>query len=197
MTQTPTLRERFHAVMNYQPVDRIPHFEFGYWAETLPAWHEQGLPRELDNEARVYEYFGIENWGGVPANTGLLPHFEPRVLEETESYRTIIDGEGVRCIVYQDGSSSIPHYLEFPVRDRESWERVKRERLDPEHPDRLPRDWLERSRTGQELGVPIAAPLGSMYGTPRNLMGFEGISLMLFDDYDLVEDVVETHCRIV
>jgi uroporphyrinogen decarboxylase len=36
-----------------------------------------------------------------------------------------------------------------------------------------------------------------MYGIPRNLMGFEGISMMLFDDWDLVEDVVETMCRIV
>jgi hypothetical protein len=197
VASAPTLRERFHAVMNYEPTDQIPNFEFGYWSETLPAWHHQGLPPEMDNEAKVYEYFGIEDWGGVPANTGLLPGFEHQVLEETETYRTIIDGGGVKCMVYKDGTSSIPRYLEFPVHDRESWERVKRERLNPDRPDRLPQDWLERVRKGQEAGVPIALPLGSMYGVPRNLMGFEGISMMLFDDYDLVDDVVETHCQIV
>lgn len=49
-----TNRERFRRVMHYQNVDRIPNFEFGYWNETLPTWHSQGLPKDIDNEEKAY-----------------------------------------------------------------------------------------------------------------------------------------------
>jgi uroporphyrinogen decarboxylase len=37
-------RERFLATMAFQPVDRIPLWDFGYWDQTLPAWKSQGAP---------------------------------------------------------------------------------------------------------------------------------------------------------
>lgn len=40
-------RERFKRVMNFESIDRVPHFEFGYWNETYDVWHQQGLPRKL------------------------------------------------------------------------------------------------------------------------------------------------------
>jgi len=40
-------RERFHAVMHYQPRDRSPIADFGFWEETIPLWHEQGLPEDV------------------------------------------------------------------------------------------------------------------------------------------------------
>jgi len=40
--------ERFRAVMNFQPVDRLPCWEWAmWWDETIRRWHEEGLPREL------------------------------------------------------------------------------------------------------------------------------------------------------
>lgn len=38
-------RQRFHAVMHYQPRDRAYLCDFGFWDETFAAWCEQGLPR--------------------------------------------------------------------------------------------------------------------------------------------------------
>ena len=40
-------RDRFYATMHYQPRDRAPIIDFGFWEETLPVWYEQGLPREI------------------------------------------------------------------------------------------------------------------------------------------------------
>ncbi|NQU44689.1 hypothetical protein HQ520_15465 [bacterium] len=49
-TSGPTLRERFQRAMHYQSVDRLPNFEFGYWAEALTVWHKQGLPESVTNQ---------------------------------------------------------------------------------------------------------------------------------------------------
>ena len=38
-----THRERFHAIMNYEPVDRMPVYYFGTWAETKVRWRDEGL----------------------------------------------------------------------------------------------------------------------------------------------------------
>ncbi len=91
-----TLRERFRRTMHYERPDRLPNFEFGYWAETLPAWHEQGLPREIDNERKAYEYFAIENRRGSPVNVGLKgPFREVELVEETDDYKIVRDRIGV------------------------------------------------------------------------------------------------------
>jgi len=90
-----TLRERWRRTMFFQKVDSIPNFEFGYWESTLPRWHEQGLPPEINNETRAYEYFGIENWQTAWINVmGLLPAFERKVIEETEDRLIYRDGNG-------------------------------------------------------------------------------------------------------
>ncbi len=40
--------ERFRAVMNFEPVDRLPCWEWAmWWDETIRRWHAEGLPREL------------------------------------------------------------------------------------------------------------------------------------------------------
>ena len=37
-----TNRERVNAILHYQPYDRIPVVSFGYWAETLDKWANEG-----------------------------------------------------------------------------------------------------------------------------------------------------------
>ena len=49
-------RERFVATMHYQPRDRCPIYDFGFWKETLPVWVEQGYP----NGAKPGDYFGMD-----------------------------------------------------------------------------------------------------------------------------------------
>jgi len=40
--------ERFRAVMNFQPVDRRPRWEWAmWWDETIARWHKEELSRQL------------------------------------------------------------------------------------------------------------------------------------------------------
>ena len=186
-----TLRERWRAQMHFERPDRIPNFEFGYWDETLTEWHKQGLPEDITTEAAAYAYFGIENWRGAPISVGLHPGFPQQVLEETDDYVIATDGEGA---TYQQNKSrmrTIPNYIEFGLKTRADWERY-RDRLDPADPSRYPANWLERVEQYRTRDYPLAVPIGSLIGKPRNWIGFENLAYMVYDDPALVEEIIET-----
>ena len=53
--------ERFRAVMNFQPVDRLPRWEWAmWWDQTIDRWHTEGLPRELRGVFEIARYFGLD-----------------------------------------------------------------------------------------------------------------------------------------
>ena len=66
-----TPRERFHALMAFQPVDRLPVLEWaGWWTDTIDRWHGEGLDPALTdrpdwnfNLARVFYASGAD---GMP-----------------------------------------------------------------------------------------------------------------------------------
>ena len=56
--ETMTPRERFQAVMNFQPFDRLPMIEWApYWDKTLDRWRGEGLPEDAGD---LNEFFGLE-----------------------------------------------------------------------------------------------------------------------------------------
>ena len=53
--------ERFRAVMNFQPVDRLPRWEWAMWWDlTIDAWKQQGLPRTLETVFDIAQYFDLD-----------------------------------------------------------------------------------------------------------------------------------------
>ncbi len=53
--------ERFRAVMDFQPVDRLPRCEWAMcWDETIANWKRQGLPAGLESVFDIAEYFGLD-----------------------------------------------------------------------------------------------------------------------------------------
>jgi len=53
--------ERFRAVMNFQPVDRLPIIEWAMWWDlTIERWKTEGLPAELNGVYEIADYFGLD-----------------------------------------------------------------------------------------------------------------------------------------
>jgi len=53
--------ERFRAVMNFQPVDRLPRWEWAmWWDKTIERWHTEGLPATLTDIFEIHEFFGLD-----------------------------------------------------------------------------------------------------------------------------------------
>ncbi len=56
-------RERFHAVMQFQPFDRLPLIEWAcWWDKTIERWHGEGLPRDINDRYALYDHFGLDQY---------------------------------------------------------------------------------------------------------------------------------------
>lgn len=190
VAQGMTLRERFRRTMYFQDVALRPNFEFGYWDETLAMWREQGLPEDIRDEASAYRYFGIESWDMVNVSSNPFGLYEHTVLEETDEYVTYRDCYGCIAQINKRGHKSIPHYLDFPIKDRASWEPFKAV-LDPNDPRRW--EHFDQSvEYAKKSQAPVGIFGGSMVGVARNLIGFQGIAMMQYEDPELLADIINT-----
>ncbi|MCB0115285.1 MAG: uroporphyrinogen decarboxylase family protein [Caldilineaceae bacterium] len=190
-------RERFVATMHYQPRDRAPISDFGFWDETLPIWHEQGLPKWVARE-NASDYFGVDfgiEWAtkAVDVSVGLVPEFEELTLEDRGEYELRQQKDGVR-VLRRKFMGSIPHPESHLLTDRDSWNKYYKPRLDPDNPARYPADWDERVKTWKDPNRPYLAAVsgGSLYGWLRNWMGMENVSYLVYDDPKLFEEMVTT-----
>ena len=75
-TLSMTTRERFRAVMGFQPFDRLPVLEWaGWWNATVERWQAEGLPVNCSERYALCRHFGLDmyrqSWfrpvgGGAP-----------------------------------------------------------------------------------------------------------------------------------
>lgn len=185
-------RDRWLATMHFEPVDHVPDEEFGYWEETFPIWHAQGLPEYVNTNERADIFFGFELREWVPCKVGITPGFDYCVLEEDDRHQVIQDWDGATKMVNKDGASSIPKFLKFPIETRADWDEFKK-RLDPNTPGRVPdaetwNIWKEHSAASEHAaGVHI----GSLFGWVRDWMGFENVSYTIMDDPGLIQDMMD------
>ncbi len=94
-TQQMTERERFLAVMNFQPVDRHPLIEWAaWWGETTDRWKREGFPADLDWESSI-RHFGLDVLINISAamTTRECPrptHHGAGIITDEASYEAIL-----------------------------------------------------------------------------------------------------------
>ncbi len=185
-----TNRERIINTVLGRNTDRPPFFfPFGPWEETLERWHHEGLAKERNWQE---EFDFDEGLVCLPVNLGYYPPFEPRVIEELEHTRIVIDSLGILQEVRKKGTS-IPRFMEYPIKDRADWERLRKERLNPSDPERFPSDWKDIAKRCNERDAAIQLgwyPYG-LFGTLRDMMGVEHLLISFYDDPDLIRDMME------
>jgi hypothetical protein len=186
--------------MHYQPRDRSPICDFGYWDETLVIWHGQGLPRHVVNTDHnfFHEFFGMDfpirrAASATGVEVGLMPPFEEMVLDDHGDHEIVQQEDGVR-VLRKKFMGSIPKHLGHLLVDRDSWRKYYKPRLDPTHPERYPADWEERVKSWVDPNrdYPLVLPGGSLYGWLRNWMGLKNLSYVVYDDPAWFEEMVTT-----
>jgi len=189
-----TNRDRFLRLMRGEPVDRAPFFPcFGPWPQTLARWQREGLPE--DGDWRAIAGFDGALRHKLPVNATLCPPFEPRVLAVEGETQVVVDQRGVTKRE-RDGGWSY-EFLAHPVTGRDSWEQIKA-RLDPDMPGRFPAEWEAFCAQHAERTDPAYAgdlPVG-FFGGPRELLGFERLVTIFYDDPALLEEILDTLCEL-
>jgi uroporphyrinogen decarboxylase len=185
-----THRERFFAIMNFQKFDRMIDTEFGYWNNTLKRWHREGLPEKIHNNGMADAFFGFDAWSkGIPVRSSLMPTFPQEIVEQNERHTVKYDQRRIKCKVFTDGTDTIPHYIDFPIKDSESYLPFK-ERLLPKLQERIPQDIAKIAQKVKNRDYILQLHAGSTAGWIRDLMGFEGFSIAIYMQPELIDEIL-------
>jgi hypothetical protein len=185
-----TDRERFHACMRYEPVDRAPHWTWGGWPETVERWKQEGYdPQTMDTAQGADRCHWIGHWF-FPN-----PPFAHQVLEEDDAHILYVNHEGILMRERKDNPfSSMPQFVRFPVETREEFRRFWKERMQPDPAQRIGPDWQEQLRALRTAPIPlvvISDRWGGFFGPLRNLVGVERLCTLFYDDPAFVEEMMD------
>ncbi|MBO7406133.1 MAG: hypothetical protein J6V14_00770 [Clostridia bacterium] len=201
-----TNRERGLNILHFKDVDRMPAVHFGYWPELLTEWAAQGkIPAELavgnydgsDKERELDKLIGWDfNWFHVTGYaSSLYPGFETKLLETLpDGTQRIQNSLGVIERV-KPGIASIPSEDDYLLKDRESFEKFYRPRMQYA-PERVDTAFYIRFNDIRPWDVPVGLHMGSVMGEIRNLTTVKGMSYLMYDeDEDLFADIVDTYAE--
>ncbi|MHB1461205.1 MAG: uroporphyrinogen decarboxylase family protein [Armatimonadota bacterium] len=181
-------RERFNAVMNFQPVDRLPFMEFmQFWPETLDRFYTEGLSRDVD----VYSHFGYDPFGWFPVDFGFRPAFVREVLEEDADSRIVRDESGVVKREFKYGSA-MPHYIEFPIKNRQDFLDIAK-RLDATDPARYPADWEGYKASVADREFPMGLVCRGFLAFERDFMDFQDMAVAFAEEPEWIEEMMDFH----
>ena len=206
-------REKFNAVMNFD--DNVPNLkaEFGYWAGTLRAWFDQGLPKSQEIPENILGGELIR--GASPlypesnevVDHNIIPHLKLdsylakfpfdispgikiKVLQEDKKQRIYTDEYGITNKVSKE-VAGIPLVLDYPVKDSKGFNEYKNNYDTVDHKNRLPENWdyLVRYLRSRDFPIRLGGnPFGFSF-LARHLMGEVGYMTSLFDDPGLIKDI--------
>lgn len=126
---------------------------------------------------------------GVDVNLGYLPAFEFQGIEDKGDTLIIRDYLGILQEVLKNGSS-IPRYIDYPIKTRNDWKKIREERLNPHDPCRFPENWdeLEKLYNDGDAVVQLGTFPYGLFGTLRDMMGVEELLVSFY------EQPAKSHC---
>ncbi len=127
-------------------------------------------------------------------NWWYCPRFDYVVLHEDEEKIEYVDTQGIRCLNYKD-QRSMPHWLEYPVKDEKDWEKLKEEKLNLDNlSERYTVEclsaYIEELKNREYPLVLYGSPIG-YFGSMRFLIGEPAIYYFYYDKPDLIRTIAE------
>jgi len=187
-----TDRERFLRLMNYEPVDRHPIHLVEPWSDTLHRWRSEGLPADVSD---VHDYLGIPRLRAVNI-VGVFPFypkFKTRILESNDTFEISIDTDGRTVRNFKD-HTSMPEWIDFPVKDGRDLRQVMDEHLDIDDLEARFGSEFEgslRQKTHDHPDALVITNGGGYYWILRSLAGVEQASYLFYDEPELVDELFE------
>lgn len=195
-------RERLHAIMNYEKPDRMPAVHFGFTPEVVEKWVKEGHLNSDILELGEYSYEQEEIIGdklgfdfGWHASrlttTELFPFFEEKIVEHMDNgFVKYLNSDGV-YILQKPGAGSIPAEVGHILTDRTSWETYYLPKLTYTE-ERFSHREFSYLQEEQRKGNPIGLHCGSLCGRIRDYLGLVGLSYLMADDEELLEEMFHT-----
>ena len=182
-----TPRERFRALMQYEPVDRLPVLAVEPYEQTaIERWRQEGLPEGSDPT----DFLGMSRLARVPLACGPIPPFEHRIIAEDDEYITETSNMGATLRRRKDAPSIFYGHIDHPVKTRDDWEQYK-QHFRADSPGRLPKNW--ESEVAPQLNAsedPVGiCPFPFFFRLGFYSMGMERFLTAFHDEPALMHDI--------
>jgi len=190
---------------NYARVPGAPLFrrEFGFYV--LDRWKREGhLPGDAGHDDLREIFFldppghhSLDGLGWCAA--AFCPAFEEKIVEDRGEHEVVRDSAGRHKLCFKGRRSGfMPEYLEHPVRDRRSWERNVKWRLDPASPQRLAEvpGRVEKAREAAGRGLMISQRVIGGYMYLRSLIGPEQMFYAVYDMPEVLHDCMRSWLKL-
>ena len=181
-------REKYIELMTFKNVKKQMFVElFGPLIGLEEQWLAQGASsEEITLEAFDFDYVDVVNCGG---NTDLMGGVTPTVIEETSEYIIKIDEYGRKTKLCK-GFATIALPLDYPVKDMDSWLKVKP--WFEFNENRINWDKVDAALKAQKEGALVLASIPGGFDLPRQLMGEEEVCYCYYDQPELMIDILDT-----
>ncbi len=181
-------REEYINLLTFGECERPMFSEiFGPLIGLDKEWQEQGAsPEEIGMTAFDFDYISLVECGG---NTGLYGGFKPEIIEDTKEYLIQRDAIG-RVTKLVKSTATIPHPIEYPVTDMDSWLKIKEFYTFNEK--RINEDKLEAAIKAQKEGSVVRTTIPGGFDFPRELMGEENCCFCYYEQPELMQDMIAT-----
>jgi uroporphyrinogen-III decarboxylase len=181
-------REEYLELMTFGNVERQMFVElFGPLIGLEDEWKAQGATQEeIDLVAFDWDYVPVVQCGG---NTGFFGGQERTIVEETQEFIIERDELG-RKVKLMKGFATISLPIEFPVKDMDSWLKIKP--LLEFQEARIDWEAVERAKQLQAEGYFVVADIPGGFNIPRDLMGEETACLSYYLQPELMHDIIQT-----
>lgn len=152
-------RERFAAIMNFKPFDRLPVMEWAvWWDKTIARWESEGLPSGM-NRYEITRYFDLDmhyqHWIRPRSSETPQPsHHGAGIMENETDFEKKIQ----------------PHLFNMP------------EEISPQTYDL----WNKEQEAGEAV---IWITLEGFFWLPRTLFGIEGHLYAFYDQPELMKRI--------
>lgn len=203
-----THRERFLAVARGEKPDYVPIFGFpgapGMSWGAMRKTHERlvatGMPAHIGGCYENWHCRDVESWfrywgttGPIGLDFGLAWGADGFKTTRREENGFVIieseDGSVTREVEENDVTYSMPEFRVYPVRDRASWEFYKARTAPKQFMSR--EDMEKNCRRFDDRTKPLVIGAGGTFGCVRSMMGTAAASLALYDDPDMVHDMID------
>ena len=182
-----TSRERVRIALEGGIPDQVP-YQDAFWATTVERWRTEGLPADQSPA----DHFGCEIAKIGGDYTLQLPI---EMVDETDRYRIYWNSDGTLRKDLQTGDGWTPLFLDFRIKDRASWERVRDQAAFRE--SRVPANLADIHAAARKKGQFVVYGAHACFHPSWHRMGMERMFEFMIEDPNLVTDMFAAHTRMI
>jgi len=200
-------RQLFRDSYDFVKTNRFCHMEHGFWQETYDNWKEELPPGVIYpelfscSENDLFTHFDILKFGYIRPEIYMVPPLETKILEETDEYIVIKNGNGA-ILKTSKLVKNLPQELGYAVTCGRDYMEYRERLTDPALDIRINQD-VQKSMeqyNSQEAYAAVCTHSDGFFAYVRELLGVENGLMEFYDEPDfmklLLKDRVEFYKKV-